>query len=115
MEEALVYARRAYEAGVALDDMRLRALRSMEAEPHMYKGDWDAVVEVVEKALPAAWEIREWTAVLFSSAWLAIMNTRLSADAAEVAATKTQPKTAEKRRMMHRAIRDRPHSINRKA
>ena len=52
LEESLVYARRAYEAGAALDDMRLRALRSMEAEPHMYKGDWDAVVRVAEQALP---------------------------------------------------------------
>jgi len=77
LEEALVYARRAYEAGVALGDMRLRALRSMEAEPHMYKGDWNAVVRVAEQALPAAWEIREWNAVLCSSAWLAIAYLKL--------------------------------------
>jgi tetratricopeptide (TPR) repeat protein len=77
LEESLVYARRAYEAGDALDDMRLRALRSMEAEPHMYKGDWGAVVGVAEEALPAAWEIREWNAVLCSSAWLAIAYLKL--------------------------------------
>jgi class 3 adenylate cyclase/tetratricopeptide (TPR) repeat protein len=77
LDEALVYARRAYEAGVALDDMLLRALRSMEAEPHMYKGDWNAVVQVAEEALPAAWEIREWDAVLCSSAWLAIAYLKL--------------------------------------
>jgi tetratricopeptide (TPR) repeat protein len=70
LDESLVYARRAYEAGDALDDARLRALRAMEAEPHMYKGDWDSVVKVAEQALPAAWEIREWNAVLCSSAWL---------------------------------------------
>src|SRR5215469_11673163 len=40
LDESLDYARRAYEAGDALDDARLRALRAMEAEPHMYKGDW---------------------------------------------------------------------------
>ena len=77
LEESLVYARRAYEAGAALDDMRLRALRSMEAEPHMYKGDWNAVVRVAEEALPAAWEIREWNAVLCSSAWLTIAYLKL--------------------------------------
>ncbi len=57
LDELLVYARRAYEAGDALDDARLRALRGMEAEPHMYRGDWNAVVQVAEEALPAAWEI----------------------------------------------------------
>jgi tetratricopeptide (TPR) repeat protein len=77
LEESLVYARRAYDAGVALNDTRLRALRCMEAEPHMYKGDWNAVVEVTEQALPAAWEIREWNAVLCSSAWLAIAYLKL--------------------------------------
>ncbi len=77
LEESLVYARRAYEAGIALDDKRLRALRGMEAEPYMYKGDWNAVVRVAEEALPAAWEIREWNAVLCSSAWLAIAYLKL--------------------------------------
>ncbi|MGC2198807.1 MAG: hypothetical protein WA633_01450, partial [Stellaceae bacterium] len=43
----------------------------------LYKGDWDAVVRVAENALPAAWEIREWVAVLFSSAWLAIAYLKL--------------------------------------
>jgi tetratricopeptide (TPR) repeat protein len=57
--------------------MRLRALRSMEAEPHMYKGDWNAVVRVAGEALPAAWEIREWHAVLCSSAWLAMAYLKL--------------------------------------
>jgi tetratricopeptide (TPR) repeat protein len=77
LDESLVYARRAYEAGDALDDARLRALRAMEAEPHMYKGDWDSVVRVAEQALPAAWEIREWNVVLCSSAWLAIAYLKL--------------------------------------
>jgi class 3 adenylate cyclase len=77
LDESLLFARRAYEAGDALDDARLRALRAMEAEPHMYKGDWDSVVQVAERALPAAWEIREWNAVLCSSAWLAIAYLKL--------------------------------------
>ena len=77
LEDALRYADRVRDAADALDNPQLRAWIAMNAEPHMYKGDWDAVVEVVEKALPAAWEIREWTAVLFSSAWLAIAYLKL--------------------------------------
>ena len=30
-----------------------------------------------EKALPVAWEIREWAVVLFSSAWLALARLKL--------------------------------------
>jgi tetratricopeptide (TPR) repeat protein len=77
LEESLVYANRVQDASDTLDNPRLRALCAMNAEPHMYKGDWDAVVQVAEKALPAAWEIREWTAVLFPSAWLAIAYLKL--------------------------------------
>jgi tetratricopeptide (TPR) repeat protein len=77
LDESLVYARRAYEAGDELDDARLRALRAMEAEPHMYRGDWPAVVRAAERALPVAWEIREWNAILCSSAWSAIAYLKL--------------------------------------
>ena len=77
LDESLVYARRAYEAGDELNDARLRALRAMEAEPHMYKGDWPAVVRAAERALPAACEIREWNAILCSSAWSAIAYLKL--------------------------------------
>ena len=72
LEEAFVYARRAHEAGDVLDNARLRALRAMEAEPYLYQGDWNAVIEVAERALPAAWEIREWLVVGCASAWLAM-------------------------------------------
>ena len=72
LEEAFVYARRTHEAGDALDNARLRALRAMEAEPYLYQGDWNAAIEVAERALPAAWEIREWLAVGCASAWLAM-------------------------------------------
>jgi tetratricopeptide (TPR) repeat protein len=65
IEDALRYASRVQDATDALDNPRLRAWIAMNAEPHLYKGDWDAVVQVAEKALPAAWEIREWTAVIF--------------------------------------------------
>jgi tetratricopeptide (TPR) repeat protein len=77
IEDALRYASRVQDAADALDNPRLRAWIAMNAEPHLYKGDWDAVVQVAEKALPAAWEIREWTAVIFSSAWLAIAYLKL--------------------------------------
>jgi tetratricopeptide (TPR) repeat protein len=77
LEEALVYARRAHEAGDALDNARLRALRAMEAEPYMYQGDWESTVRVAEQALPAAWEIREWNVVLCSSAWMSIAYLKL--------------------------------------
>jgi tetratricopeptide (TPR) repeat protein len=77
LEDALHYAGRVREASDALDNPPLRAWLAMNAEPHLYKGDWDAVVHVAETALPAAWEIREWVAVLFSSAWLAIAYLKL--------------------------------------
>ena len=77
LEEALVYATRARQAGDVLNNARLRALRVMESEPYLYQGNWEAVVRVVEEYLPAAWEIREWPAILFSSAWLAIAYLKL--------------------------------------
>jgi len=49
----------------------------MEAERHLYMGEWDKVVEVTEEWLPLAWEIREWPVVLWSSAWLAIAYLKL--------------------------------------
>ena len=39
----------------------------MNSEPHLYRGDWEAVVRIAEDALPAAWEIREWIVVVFAS------------------------------------------------
>ena len=77
LEEAFVYARRAHEAGDVLDNAQLRALRAMEAEPYLYQGDWNAAIEVAERALPAAWEIREWLVVGCASAWLAMSYLKL--------------------------------------
>ena len=59
LDESLAYAARAREAGDLFGDARLRAWRSAEAEPYLYKGLWDEVVQVAEEALPVAWEIRE--------------------------------------------------------
>jgi class 3 adenylate cyclase/tetratricopeptide (TPR) repeat protein len=78
LEEAFAYARRAREAGDALENPRLRALRAMEAEPYLYQGNWNAVIEVAEGALPAAWEIREWNVVGCASAWLVMSYLKLA-------------------------------------
>ena len=44
---------------------------------HFYKGRWDQAVLAAEEALPVAWEIGEWSAVFFSSAWLALAQLKL--------------------------------------
>jgi len=99
LEEAFVYARRVHEAGDALDNARLRALRAMEAEPYLYQGDWNAVIEVAERALPVAWEIREWVVVGCASAWLAMSYLKLG-------------KIDDARRVLDRVFKEAPlHSI----
>ena len=45
------------------------AWTAMNSEPHLYKGDWQAVVRIAESALPAAWEIREWVVVVYGWPW----------------------------------------------
>jgi class 3 adenylate cyclase/tetratricopeptide (TPR) repeat protein len=77
LEDAMAYAARARAAGDALDDRLLQAWRGMEAEVYLYKGDWEDVVRVADEALPIAWEIRDWTVVIFSSAFLAIAYLKL--------------------------------------
>src|SRR5262245_564404 len=72
LEQSLIYAARARAEAEKLGDARLQAWCAMEAEPYMYMGLWDKAVEVAEKWLPVAWEIREWPVVHWSSAWLAI-------------------------------------------
>jgi hypothetical protein len=78
LEESIEYAARVQEIGNALDDARLRAYGVMEAEAYMYQGDWNAVVQA-EAAMPTAREIREWSIVLHSSAWIAIGYLKLNA------------------------------------
>ncbi len=77
LAEALDYAAHARTIGEGLDDARVRAWGAMEAEPYMYKGLWGEVTRVAEQGLPVAWEIREWTVILFASAWLGLALLRL--------------------------------------
>jgi class 3 adenylate cyclase/tetratricopeptide (TPR) repeat protein len=77
LDEALAYADRVQEGCSAIDSARLRAWIAMNAEPHLYRGDWEAVVRVAANALPTAWEIREWVVVVFASAWLTIAYLKL--------------------------------------
>jgi class 3 adenylate cyclase/tetratricopeptide (TPR) repeat protein len=95
LNESLMYAARVREAGDVLDNARLRAFRAMEAEPLLYKGDWNKLVLAVEGALPAAWETGEWHVVLWSSAWLAIAYLKLA-------------RLPEARRVLDRALNEVP-------
>src|SRR5260370_369555 len=72
LDQALAFARHARSVDEELDDPMLRAWVAMEAEPLFYRGLWDEAARTAEGALPVAWEIREWTVVFFSSAWLAL-------------------------------------------
>jgi hypothetical protein len=72
LDRSLVLAGRVSDIADALNSVELRALRAWAAEPYFYKGLWDQAVLAAEEALPVAWEIGEWSAVFFSSAWLAL-------------------------------------------
>ena len=43
----------------------------------MYQGRWDEVVRVAEEGLPVAWEILEWSSILWASAWLGVAYLKL--------------------------------------
>src|SRR5262245_58601666 len=77
LAKALDYAMRARALGDSLGDARLRAWRTMEAEPYMYKGLWADVIRVVEEGLSLSWEIREWPVIFWTSAWGAIAYVKL--------------------------------------
>ena len=49
----------------------------MEAEPNMYKGDWERVVEAAETGVPVAREIGNWLVANYASAWAAIAYLKL--------------------------------------
>ena len=75
--EAFNHAARAREIAASTGDARLKAWGGMEAEPCMYKGVWDELIPVGEGGLAVAWEIGEWSPVLFISAWLGIAYLKL--------------------------------------
>jgi len=77
LDDAFTYAGRAREIAAATGDARLKAWGGMEAEPSMYKGLWDHLVQVGEEGLAVAWEIGEWGPILFVSAWLGIAYLKL--------------------------------------
>ena len=77
LARALDYAMRARALGDGLGDARLKAWRTMEAEPYMYKGLWPDVIRVVEEGLPLSREIREWPVIFWTSAWGAIAHVKL--------------------------------------
>jgi tetratricopeptide (TPR) repeat protein len=95
LDQALVFAERAREVADAFNNPELRAWGAMEAEPLVYRGLWDKAVLIAEEALPLAWQIREWTVVFFSSAWLALARLKLG-----------QPDEA--RRVLDRVFNDAP-------
>jgi tetratricopeptide (TPR) repeat protein len=92
-DEAFRYATRVREMAEELGDARLRAWRSMEAEPFMYQGAWADVIRVAEEALPGAWEIGEINPILFASGWLGIAYVKLN-------------KPDDARRVVDRALRE---------
>jgi len=77
LADAFVYAGRGREIASATGDARLKAWGGMEAEPCMYQGLWDDLVRVGEEGLPVAWEIGEWSPILFVSAWLGMAYLKL--------------------------------------
>ena len=51
----------------------------MEAEPYVYRGDWNDVIRVAEESLPIAWQIGETSVILFVSAWLGLAYLKVEA------------------------------------
>jgi tetratricopeptide (TPR) repeat protein len=95
LDESLRYADQVQEMSDAVDSPRIRAWIAMNSEPHLYRGDWKAVVRIAEKTLPTAWEIREWIVVAFASSWLAIAYLKLG-------------KTGEAERVLDRVFKEVP-------
>lgn len=77
LDDALDYAARGRAIGQTLGDARLRAWLAMVAEPYMYKGLWEQVVQAAEAGLPVAWEIGEWNVFVWVSCWLGMAHLKL--------------------------------------
>ena len=93
LAESLRHAAAARAIADELGDARLRAWCVMETEPYMYLGAWADVVRVAEEALPGAWEIGEFDAVLWASSWLGTAYLKLG-------------RPDEARRVIGRALRE---------
>jgi tetratricopeptide (TPR) repeat protein len=77
LERSLQYAAGVRAIAEESNDVRLLALRGMEAEPYYYKGLWEDAVRVAEESLPIGWEIGEGGNMLFASAWLGLAYLKL--------------------------------------
>jgi tetratricopeptide (TPR) repeat protein len=69
MDESLAYARRFRTIADEQGDARLKAWRVMEGEPYFYLGAWDEVLSATGENLPFAWEIGEYSPLVFGSSW----------------------------------------------
>jgi class 3 adenylate cyclase/tetratricopeptide (TPR) repeat protein len=77
LERSFHFAARARAIAEATGDLPLRSWLAMEAEPCFYKGLWQRTVDIVEQGLPPAWEIGNWSVILWCSAWAAIAEIKL--------------------------------------
>jgi len=75
---ALELADRARQIAAASDNPSLEAWLAMEAEPHIYKGDWQRVIDVAEEKLPVALEIGNWTVGMYVCSWSALAHIKLN-------------------------------------
>jgi len=69
LDESLAYARRFREIADEQGDARLRAWRAMEGEPYFYLGRWDEVLSATGESLPLAFEVGEYSPIVFASSW----------------------------------------------
>ena len=77
LQQSFHFAHRARAIADATGDLQLRSWLAMEAEPCFYKGLWQRTVDIVEQELPSAWEIGNWSVVLWCSAWATIADIKL--------------------------------------
>ena len=77
IDDSLRYAARARELARETGDPHLDAWKVMEAEPYMYKGLWEEVVDIGREDLSVAYKSGDWLVVLFAASWMAIACSKL--------------------------------------
>jgi tetratricopeptide (TPR) repeat protein len=77
LERSFHFATRARAIAEATGDLPLRSWLAMEAEPCFYKGLWQRTIDLVEQGLGPAWEVGNWSVILWCSAWAAIAEIKL--------------------------------------